>query len=75
MRKNPNFCFQTDIMENLANWKSVIAWGAFKELSVTSERNEGIQKLRARKISGIVSETVKLYPVWTFGCLGEKKGF
>jgi nitroimidazol reductase NimA-like FMN-containing flavoprotein (pyridoxamine 5'-phosphate oxidase superfamily) len=66
MRKNPNVCFQTDIMENMANWKSVIAWGEFKELTETSERNEGIQKLLARKISGIASETVKLSPVWPF---------
>ncbi len=66
MRKNPNVCFQTDTMENMANWKSVIAWGEFKELTEDSERNEGIQKLRARKISGIASETVKLSPIWPF---------
>ena len=66
MRKNPNVCFQTDIMENMANWKSVIAWGEFKELTETSERNEGIQKLLARKISGIASETVQLSPIWPF---------
>jgi nitroimidazol reductase NimA-like FMN-containing flavoprotein (pyridoxamine 5'-phosphate oxidase superfamily) len=66
MRANPNVCFQTDIMENMANWKSVIAWGEFKELTETSERNKGIQKLMARKISGIASETVQLFPVWPF---------
>ena len=66
MRKNPNVCFQTDIMENMANWKSVIAWGEFKELTEDSERNEGIQKLMARKISGIASETVKLSLIWPF---------
>src|SRR5215469_17877620 len=32
MRANPNVCFQIDQMENLANWKSVIAWGRFEEL-------------------------------------------
>lgn len=66
MRKNPKVCFQTDIMENMANWKSVIVWGEFKELTETSERNEGIQKLLARKISGIASETVQLSPLWPF---------
>ena len=25
MRKNPNVCFQVDEMENMGNWKSVIA--------------------------------------------------
>lgn len=66
MRKNPKVCFQTDIMENMANWKSVIVWGEFKEHTETSERNEGIQKLLARKISGIASETVQLSPLWPF---------
>ncbi len=66
MRKNPEVCFQTDVMENMANWKSVIAWGKFKELTKESERNEGIQKLMARKISDIASETVKLSPIWPF---------
>ena len=66
MRENPNVCFQTDIMENMANWKSVIAWGEFKELTEDSERNVGIQKLMARKIEGIASETVKLSPIWPF---------
>ena len=66
MRKNPSVCFQTDTMKNMANWRSVIAWGEFKELTETSERNEGIQKLLARKISGIASETVKLSPIWPF---------
>lgn len=66
MRKNPKVCFQTDILENMANWKSVIVWGEFKELTETSERDEGIQKLLARKISGIASETVQLSPLWPF---------
>ena len=40
MRKNPNVCFQTDVMENMANWKSVIAWGEFKEHTEDTERKE-----------------------------------
>ena len=52
MRKFPNVCFQTDVMENMANWKSAIAWGEFKELIEEGEINKGIQKLMARKISG-----------------------
>ena len=66
MRKNPRVCFQVDAMANLANWKSVIAWGDFKELTEAKERNAGIQKLLAREISGIASETMKLFPVWPF---------
>lgn len=66
MRKNPKVCFQTDTMENMANWMSVIAWGEFKELTETGERNSAIEKLLARKIDGIASTTVKLSPLWPF---------
>lgn len=66
MRKNPGVCFQTDVMQNMANWKSVIAWGKFQELTEGIERNKAIEKLMARKISGIASETVKLSPIWPF---------
>lgn len=32
IRKNPLVCFEVDVMENLENWRSVIAWGEFEEL-------------------------------------------
>ena len=32
MRANPEVCVEVDHVENLANWKSVIAWGRFEEL-------------------------------------------
>ena len=66
MRKNPKVCFQTDSMENMANWKSVIAWGDFKELTVSTERNTAIEKLLGRKVSGIASKTLQLSPLWPF---------
>jgi nitroimidazol reductase NimA-like FMN-containing flavoprotein (pyridoxamine 5'-phosphate oxidase superfamily) len=66
MRKNPKVCFQTDTMENMANWKSVIAWGKFKELIESDERNAAVEKLLQRKISGIASKTVQLSPLWPF---------
>ncbi|MEP6594685.1 MAG: pyridoxamine 5'-phosphate oxidase family protein [Ginsengibacter sp.] len=66
MRKNPRVCFQTDTMDNMANWKSVIAWGDFKELTEPGERNAAIQKLLERRISGIASKTVQLSPLWPF---------
>lgn len=33
MRENPNVCFEVDRMTDLANWRSVIAWGRYEELS------------------------------------------
>ena len=32
MRENPRLCFEVDQMDDLANWRSVIAWGTFEEL-------------------------------------------
>lgn len=32
LRQNPECCFEVDVMDNIANWQSVIAWGTFEEL-------------------------------------------
>jgi nitroimidazol reductase NimA-like FMN-containing flavoprotein (pyridoxamine 5'-phosphate oxidase superfamily) len=33
MRANPNVCFQVDDIDDMANWRSVIAQGTYEELS------------------------------------------
>ena len=32
MRANPEVCFEVEDVENMGNWRSVIAWGTFQEL-------------------------------------------
>ena len=32
VRKNPNVCFQVDMMSDMANWQSVLVYGKFEEL-------------------------------------------
>jgi nitroimidazol reductase NimA-like FMN-containing flavoprotein (pyridoxamine 5'-phosphate oxidase superfamily) len=32
LRQNPECCVEVDVIENISNWKSVIAWGTFEEL-------------------------------------------
>jgi len=32
MRQSPSVCFEVDHMDDMANWRSVIAWGRFEEL-------------------------------------------
>jgi len=66
MRKNPDVCFQADHMDNMANWKSVIAWGEFEELVDPEERKRAIQKLINRDLPMISSETVHITPQWPF---------
>ncbi|MEO9020603.1 MAG: pyridoxamine 5'-phosphate oxidase family protein [Ginsengibacter sp.] len=66
MRKNPSVCFQVDSMQDWADWKSVIAWGTFEELTNEEERNEGLKTLINRILPGLTSETMKLSPAWPF---------
>ena len=66
MRKNPNVCFQLDQMGNMADWKSVIVWGTYEELTDEKARNKGLKILISRILPNISSETVKLSPEWPF---------
>lgn len=66
MRENPNVCFQIDQMEDMADWQSVIVWGAYEELSDAGDRDNGLKILQSRILPTISSETVKLSPEWPF---------
>lgn len=66
MRKNPAVCFETDHLENMANWKSVICWGEFEELNDEDEKREAIEKLMSRPLPLVVSDTVKITSTWPF---------
>ncbi len=56
MRKNPKVCFEVDDMENMANWRSVIAWGTFEELT-GDEAIHAMQLLVNRLMPLTTSET------------------
>jgi nitroimidazol reductase NimA-like FMN-containing flavoprotein (pyridoxamine 5'-phosphate oxidase superfamily) len=56
MRENPVVCVEIDHVDDLANWRSVIAWGHFEEL-FGSDAIEGLTRLRVRLQSAIASET------------------
>ena len=57
MRKNPKVCFEVDVMENMSNWRSVIAWGKFEELKTRTDREMGMQKLIDRILPLLTGET------------------
>ena len=43
LRKNPAVCFEIDVMTDMRNWKSVIVYGRFEELSKQeAEKARGI---------------------------------
>lgn len=56
MRQNPEVCFEVDRMDDLANWRSVIASGTYEELSGDAA-SEGLMKLVQRVMPLMTSET------------------
>ena len=57
MRKNPKICFEVDVMENMSNWRSVIAWGKFEELKMAEQRKEGMRILMDKVMPLMTGET------------------
>lgn len=50
MRKNPEVCLQVDIVNNMVNWVSVIAWGNYEEITDAGEREDVAARLITRRI-------------------------
>lgn len=59
MRKNPSVCFQVDVMENMASWRSVILQGDFEELTTSALQLKAFNILRDRLSPLVTSEAVK----------------
>jgi uncharacterized protein len=57
LRKNPNICFEVDIMMNMANWQSVIVFGKFEELK-TEDSIKARDLLFSRVFPLMTSSTV-----------------
>ena len=66
MRQNPSICFQVDDIPDMSNWKSVIAWGQFEELTEKSGRNEALQILMERKFPLLPGNMIKFAKDWPF---------
>jgi nitroimidazol reductase NimA-like FMN-containing flavoprotein (pyridoxamine 5'-phosphate oxidase superfamily) len=71
MRKNPNVCFEVDILKDLSEWQSVIAYGEFEELINAVERNQAIRLLTERSLPLLSSVTMHLSPHWPFTSEGD----
>lgn len=74
MRENPEVCFETDSIQNLANWQSVILWGRFEELTGEAAK-EAIEKLIDRLRPFLVSETAHPFEPVESADRRETRGF
>jgi hypothetical protein len=59
MRKNPEICFEVDAVRDMANWKSVIAWGVFEPITNDEEKVAAMKKLVDKLSPLITSETAQ----------------
>lgn len=66
MRKNKSVCFQVDEVSNMANWRSVMGWGVFEEITHPEKRREAIRFLAERVLPVMSSETTHIFPHWPF---------
>ncbi|WP_178985557.1 pyridoxamine 5'-phosphate oxidase family protein [Winogradskyella helgolandensis] len=57
MRKNPMVCFEADVVDNMSNWRSVIAWGKFEELKTPEQRIEGMKIITDKVMPLMTGET------------------
>lgn len=58
MRKTPSVCFETDSIQDVFNWRSVIAWGTFEELSGAAA-DEAMRTLLIRFLPDKTKSTVR----------------
>lgn len=47
-RKNPDICLSVDQIQNLSNWKSVLIWGKYEEITDKRERYYALDLLIRR---------------------------
>src|SRR5205809_756868 len=56
MRNNPQVCFEVDEIVDFTNWKSVIIWGEFQEITDPHERYRAIKYFVDRTLHVKISE-------------------
>lgn len=56
MRANPAVCFEVEQIDDLANWRTVLAWGTFEELADADEERAW-RRLHERFGPYVTSET------------------
>ena len=57
MRRNNHVCFEVDEVQNNKNWKSVIAWGTYQEITGERERYHAMKLFVDRMFKLKISTT------------------
>ncbi len=66
MRQNPKVCFEVENIKDLANWRTVVLWGAFEEISEAEERRNALDILLKRQLPIVTGEMARFTPNWPF---------
>lgn len=59
MRKTPAVCFEVDEMKDYTNWRSVIGWGAYEELTDDTVKYRAMEVFVDRLMHMKISETAR----------------
>ena len=59
MRKNPQVCFEVEEIKSHTNWRTIIAWGKFEEITDEIERYKGMKIFVDRMMKLKISTTAK----------------
>jgi len=60
MRMNPSVCFEVDEVQNFTNWRSVVLWGVYQELSDERSRYYAMKAFTERMMHIKASITAQL---------------
>jgi uncharacterized protein len=58
LRQNPETCFQVDIVDSLASWRSVIVWGTYEELTAPKAQEKAKKMLNSRFLPIYTSQSI-----------------
>jgi nitroimidazol reductase NimA-like FMN-containing flavoprotein (pyridoxamine 5'-phosphate oxidase superfamily) len=70
LRQSPDICFEVELMPDLGNWKYVLAWGSFRELVGSKERDQALKCLARNHHADISGLATKVSPEWPFVSTG-----
>ncbi len=65
MRANPSVCFEVDEIDDFTNWRSVVLWGDYEEVTDERERYYAMKFLVGNLLKQPVSETAGLHDMST----------